>query len=90
MVVKIPVFVAFGLLHTDFAKEAFMDICVDRIAITYMIFNIAAIESFTWYLAIKYISVIRKNEKMAVAGSGGLLVPVELDGSVLLNGFFLG
>jgi hypothetical protein len=34
MVVNIPVFVAFGLLHTDFAKEAFMDICVDKIAIT--------------------------------------------------------
>jgi len=34
IVVKIPIFVEFGLLQTDFAKEAFMDICVDKIAIT--------------------------------------------------------
>jgi len=55
-----------------------------------MIFNIVAIESFTWYLATKYIRVIRKNEKIDVDGSGGLDVPDEFDGNVLSNGFFLG
>jgi len=48
------------------------------------------IESFTWYLATKYMSVIRKNENMDVDGSGGLDVPVEFDGTIFLNGFFLG
>jgi hypothetical protein len=34
MVVRIPILVEFGLLHTDFAKAAFIDICVDNIATT--------------------------------------------------------
>ena len=40
-----PVFIAFGLLHTDFAKAVFMDICVDTTATTYIIFNIVDIVS---------------------------------------------
>jgi hypothetical protein len=40
------------------------------------------IESFTWYLATKYIRVIRKNENMEVDGSGGLDVPDEFDGTI--------
>jgi hypothetical protein len=34
MVAKIPVFMALGLLHTDFAKAVFIDICIETIAIT--------------------------------------------------------
>jgi hypothetical protein len=32
IVANIPVFVELGLLHTDFAKAEFIDICVDTIA----------------------------------------------------------
>ena len=45
MVAKMPVFIAFGLLHTDFAKAVFMDICVDTTATIYIIFNIVDIVS---------------------------------------------
>ena len=34
IVAKIPTLVEFGLLHTDFAKAAFIDTCVDIIAMT--------------------------------------------------------
>jgi hypothetical protein len=34
IVAKIPTLVEFGLLHTDFAKAAFIETCVDIMATT--------------------------------------------------------
>ena len=50
-----------------------------------MTFNIVDIESFTWYLATKYMRVIRKNVNMDVDGSGGLAVPAEFEGTIFWN-----